>query len=80
MNQESLFGVLEAVVKKYSKAPIRQLTDSYLRIKVAYNLSVQAIEGFLKGCSAPGSLAAVFTSRSREERLVNFSCVVIDHP
>lgn len=68
------------MVRKYAKAPVRLLIDSYLRIKVVYNLPAQMIEGLLKGCGTPASLAAVFTSRTKEERQVNFSCVVIDHP
>ena len=67
-------------MRKYSKAPIKCLIDNYLRIKVAYNLPAQLIEGFLKDSNAAASLAAVFSNRTKEERNVNFSCIVIDHP
>lgn len=79
MNQEVLFKAIEAIVKKYSKASTKCLIDNYLRIKVVYNLPSQVIEGFLKDCKVSASLAAVFTNRSKEERSVNFSCVIIDH-
>lgn len=78
MSQVELFRILEIIVRKYSKTPVRFLMEHYLRIKLIYSIPLSALDALTPAISL-GALA-VFTKRNNYERKVNFSCLIIDHP
>ncbi len=80
MNQITLFKVLEIIVRNYSKMSPRFLIDHFLRLKIIYNISVDSLTSFLSESNLSPSLLSVFTSRTRAEKMINFSSIIIDHP
>jgi|694.fasta_scaffold64314_3 hypothetical protein len=80
MIQDSLFRVLQIVMKRFSKMPARILIEKYLRLKIVYNISSEGIDKiFIDAKVTPGAIS-VFKSRSKDQRMLNYSCIIIDHP
>jgi hypothetical protein len=80
MNQLELFRIIEIIVRKYSKTAPRFLIENYLRLKIIYNLPLPDLEKFLSRTNLSAGAASVFTKRTAQERMLNFSCIIIDHP
>jgi hypothetical protein len=80
MSGMELFKVLEVIVRKYSKMPVRLLIENYLRVKVVYNLPLPSLEEFLSTTDLSPGMLSVFLKRSKMERSIAFTCVIIDHP
>ncbi len=75
-----LFKVLEVIVRKYSKMPVRLLIENYLRVKVIYNLPLASLEEFLSCTDLSPGVLSVFLKRNKMERSMAFTCVVVNHP
>jgi hypothetical protein len=80
MSGMELFKVLETIVRKYSKIPVRFLIENYLRVKVVYNMPFGSLEEFLSKTDLSPGVLSVFLKRSKGERCIAFSCIIIDHP
>lgn len=80
MSGMELFKVLEIIVRKYSKMPVRFLIENYLRVKVVYNLPLSPLEQILSKTDLSPGVVSVFLKRGKGERGMVFSCVIIDHP
>ncbi len=80
MNQTILFKAIEVIIRKYSKMSPRYLIDNFLRLKIVFNLSLDILSSFLSSTDLPPALSSVFTNKARSEKMINFSCIIIDHP
>jgi len=66
MIQDSLFKILQAIMKKYSKMPARILIEKYLRLKIVYNISSEGIDKIFNDAKISSGAISVFKSRTKD--------------
>jgi hypothetical protein len=66
MIQDSLFKILQAIMKKYSKMPARVLIEKYLRLKIVYNISSERIDKIFNDANISSGATSVFKSRIKD--------------
>ena len=73
-----IFKIIEIIIKNYSRQPVNQLIDYYLRLTLILKISKEAVGEFLQRYKLSNPELAVFMNNPRKK--YQYNSLVIDHP
>lgn len=74
-----IFKALEIVIRKYTRQPVRDMMDNYLRIKIIVHINFSSVDGMLEEIGISKAERVIFGKKT-SQRAVYLVCITIDHP